>query len=178
MTGLRMRSLVARMLAAALLAGGLVGCSAGSDLSEDAAARLHEGVAAVVSAAEAGRYEEALAAAAVVRTQLARAADAGEVSVARYRLVDDALTRTEAELAVALAASAQPRPDATGEDAVREESAGEEPATPAPEESAEGADESPGGGRGNGQGDDGGKDQGDDRGNGRGNGGGNGRGNG
>lgn len=126
MIGRSVRATVAVAVAVVLLAGGLGGCAAESDLSADAATRLQHEVAAVVAAAESGRYDEALASAAAVRTQLERAADAGELSVERYRLVDDALTRTETELTAALAAAAAAADPGPA-------TAGEEPAEPEPE---------------------------------------------
>lgn len=135
----RVRALAVAVLTAALLAGA-GGCAASSDLSEAAAERLQDAVAGVVAAAEGGRYDEALARAAAARTELEWAADAGELSAQRYRRIDEALTRTEAELDAALAAASAPAAPA----------AAQEPA-PAPEEAATGGDERPGNGRDNGR---------------------------
>ena len=66
--------------------------------------RLQTAVDDVVTAAEQGRYEDAVAAAAEVRTVLESAADDGRLSVDRYRTIDDALTRTEAELTAVIQA--------------------------------------------------------------------------
>ena len=100
-------------LAVALLLASLGGC-ASVDLAPTAAEQLQAAVDDVVTAAEQGRYDDAVAAAAEVRVALESAADDGRLSVDRYRTVDDALTRTEAELtAVIQAAAAQETPPAT-----------------------------------------------------------------
>ncbi len=97
---------------------GLAGCSAPPDLSDTAAARLQEAVADVTVAAADGRYEEAIDQVARVRAELERAAEAGELSIDRYRRIDDALTRTETELAAILASAQEPavEPQAAGGD--------------------------------------------------------------
>lgn len=77
------------------------GCATGPvDLAPDASARLQS----VVADAGAGRYDAARRGLARVRAELARAADAGEVSLDRYRRVEAALARTETALAASLAA--------------------------------------------------------------------------
>lgn len=83
----------------------VAGCAAGPvDLAPDASARLQSVVADVVADAGAGRYDAARRGLARVRAELARAADAGEVSLDRYRRVEAALARTETALAASLAA--------------------------------------------------------------------------
>ena len=83
---------------------GLTGCAGPSpDLAPETAERLQEAVDGVVRAAVEGRFDDAGAALLATRTTLEEAADAGQVSAARYRLIEDALRRTELELA-ALAA--------------------------------------------------------------------------
>ena len=90
---------------------GLVGCSQPSrDISADAADRLQRGGAAVVQAVVEGRFDGATAELARMRALLDEAADAGELSVARYRTIDEALRRTEAELALVIAADVAPPP--------------------------------------------------------------------
>jgi len=90
-------------LAGALLLVSLGGC-ASADLAPTAAEQLQAAVDDVVTAAEQGRYEDAVAAAAEVRAALESAADDGRLSVDRYRTIDDALTRTEAELTAVIQA--------------------------------------------------------------------------
>ena len=100
-------------LAGVLLLVSLGGC-ASADLAPTAAEQLQAAVDDVVTAAEQGRYDDAVAAAAEVRAALESGADDGRLSVDRYRTIDDALTRTEAELtAVVQAAAAQETPSAT-----------------------------------------------------------------
>ena len=91
-------------LAGALLLVSLGGC-ASADLAPTTAEQLQAAVGDVVTAAEQGRYEDAVAAAAEVRTALESAADDGRLSVDRYRTIEDALTRTEAELTAAIQAA-------------------------------------------------------------------------
>ena len=91
-------------LAGALLLVSLGGC-ASADLAPTAAEQLQAAVDDVVTAAEQGRYEDAVAAAAEVRTALESAADDGRLSVDRYRTIEDALTRTEAELTAVIQAA-------------------------------------------------------------------------
>ncbi len=90
-------------LAGALLLVSLGGC-ASADLAPTTAEQLQAAVDDVVTAAEQGRYEDAVAAAAEVRAALESAADDGRLSVDRYRTIDDALTRTEAELTAVIQA--------------------------------------------------------------------------
>ena len=90
-------------LAGALLLVSLGGC-ASADLAPTTAEQLQAAVDDVVTAAEQGRYEDAVAAAAEVRTALESAADDGRLSVDRYRTIEDALTRTEAELTAVIQA--------------------------------------------------------------------------
>lgn len=143
----------ARAGAALTLTGLLVGCSAAPDLSERAADRLGGAVSEVVAAAEDGRYEAAVAGLVAVRSELDRAADAGEVSVERYRQIDAALARTEAELAAAIAAAAPPAAPEPGSEGVtgpqEEAGGGTEPAGDG-EDAGDG--DGPGKGRGNGVG--------------------------
>ena len=83
---------------------GLTGCArAQPELAPDAAERLQHAVNAVVQAVVEGRYEDAGTAARDVRAALEEAADAGQVSIARYRQIADALWRTETELAALVA---------------------------------------------------------------------------
>lgn len=167
MSGHAARAVVAGILTAALLTGA-TGCAAGSDLSDPAAARLQQAVAAVVAAADGARYDEALASAAAVRSELERAADAGELSVERYRRIDDALTRTEAELtaAVAAAAAAGVDDDAASTTGARADEPAaplpEGPAAVAPERSAADDDDKPGNGHGRDRGNGGTRGRGDD----------------
>src|SRR5665648_139285 len=91
-------------LAGALLLVSLGGC-ASADLAPTAAEQLQAAVDDVVTAAEQGRYEDAVAAAAEVRAALESAADDGRLSVDRYRTIEDALTRTEAELTAVIQAA-------------------------------------------------------------------------
>ena len=100
----------------------LTGC-AGSppDLTPDAAERLQEAVNGVVQAAVEGRYDDAGAALLATRAALDEAADAGQVSAARYRQIEDALQRAEVELAAVVVAVEAPAPE---EVPVADESAG------------------------------------------------------
>ena len=123
MNGPARRSVAA--LAGALLLVSLGGC-ASADLAPTAAEQLQAAVDDVVTAAEQGRYEDAVAAAAEVRTALESAADDGRLSVDRYRTIEDALTRTEAELTAVIQAA-----DGAGQETT--------PATETP-----GADKNPG----------------------------------
>ena len=108
----RARRSVAGLFGVLLLVS-LGGC-ASADLAPTAAEQLQAAVDDVVTAAEQGRYDDAVAAAAEVRAALESAADEGRLSVDRYRSIDDALTRTEVELtAVIQAAAAQETPSAT-----------------------------------------------------------------
>ena len=108
MTGSRIRFVLASLLVGLL---GLSGCSqAPRDITADAAEQLQEGVDAVVQAVVEGRLDGATAELARTRALLEEAADAGELSVTRYRTIDEALLRTEAELASVIAASVAPPP--------------------------------------------------------------------
>ena len=91
-------------LAGVLLLVSLGGC-ASADLAPTAAEQLQAAVDDVVTAAEQGRYDDAVAAAAEVRTALESAADDGRLTVDRYRTIEDALTRTEAELTAVVQAA-------------------------------------------------------------------------
>lgn len=91
-------------LAVALLLATLGGC-ASVDLAPTAAEQLQAAVDDVVTAAEQGRYDDAVAAAAEVRAALESAADDGRLSVDRYRTIEDALARTEAELTAVIQAA-------------------------------------------------------------------------
>ncbi|MBO1750322.1 hypothetical protein J4G33_00730 [Actinotalea sp. BY-33] len=91
------RRLLGLLLPAALVLGG---CAAPSDLSEDAAGALQAAVLDLHRAAAEERYDAAEVAATEVRAALDAAAEAGEVSVARYRQIDAALVAAEEELAV------------------------------------------------------------------------------
>lgn len=120
MTGSRIRFLLASLLVGLL---GLAGCSqAPRDITAEAAEQLQEGVDAVVQAVVEGRLDGATAELARTRALLEEAADAGQLSVARYRTIDEALLRTEAELALVIAAGVAPPPE-EAEEPVTEESA-------------------------------------------------------
>jgi hypothetical protein len=86
----------------------LTGCAGAPDLAPETAERLQEAVDGVVLAAVQGRYDDAGAALLATRTALEEAADAGQVSAARYRLIEDALRRAEVEVAALVAAEADP----------------------------------------------------------------------
>lgn len=109
---------------------GLGGC-AGSpvDLSEEAAARLQEAVWSVTSAAAQGRLDAATTALERVRSELDRAVEADDISVQRYREVDDALRAVEAEVAALRQTAAAP----DGAPAPQEQDADAAPA-PAPDD--------------------------------------------
>lgn len=109
MTGLRSRVVLASLLVSLV---GLTGCSQPtSDMTSAAAEQLQEAVDSVVQATAEGRYDSATAELARTRTLLDEAADAGQLSVSRYRMIDDALRRTEAELATVIAAVDAPAPE-------------------------------------------------------------------
>lgn len=83
----------------------LAGCGEPpSDLPQATADRLQAGVLAVAQAASQEQYDVASAALVDVRAALESAVDTGAVSAARYRAIDEALLRTDAELVVALEA--------------------------------------------------------------------------
>ncbi|EYR64032.1 hypothetical protein N866_16445, partial [Actinotalea ferrariae CF5-4] len=109
----------------------LTGCApAPADLGADAAGRLQEAVWAVTTAAAQGRHDAAVGALARVRDELDQAAEDGDISVQRYRAVDEALRRAEAEL-TAVREAAAVAAEGTPEDVpVEEETAA--PAAPAP----------------------------------------------
>lgn len=91
-----------------LVALGVGGCSASpADLSEEAGARLQEAVWSVTSAAAQGRLDAAATALERVRSELDRAVEADDISVQRYRDVDDALRAVEAEIAALRDAGAE-----------------------------------------------------------------------
>ena len=100
-------------------------CAEPADLQADAASELQAAVAEVVTAAEQGRHEAARDALDAAREVLAAAADEGRLSVARYRSIDDALTRVEAELDALLQAAAE---QAAAEQAAAEQAAAEQAA--------------------------------------------------
>lgn len=90
-----MRRPIALVLAAGLL---LAGCSGSTDLAPDRAHTLQQSVLAVSQAASEARWDDALALLGTTRTELDAGVDAGEVSTERYREVDAALDRVEAEI--------------------------------------------------------------------------------
>ncbi len=119
-----MRHRTAAVLVAAATA--LAGCGAQPvDLAADAAARLQEAVWSVSSAAAQGRHDAAAAALARVRSELDVAVEDGDISVQRYRAVDEALRAVEAELTAVREAVASPADD----DAAAEAPVAEEPGT-------------------------------------------------
>lgn len=160
MTGSRRRlaRLWPAVTTAAVLA--LSGCGEQTDLGSDAAAELQVAVRDVAVAAAEGRYDAATTAAAEVRAALDRAADEGAVSVGRYRAIDDALTRTEAELAAAQQAAAEAaaaeQAAAAAAQAAAEAAAAEQAAAEAAaaEEAARQEKDDGNGNRGKGRGDD------------------------
>lgn len=102
------------LVPALLVAVGLVlvtgGCAAQSpDLERAAADRMQAAVLILTRAAAQERYDAATSAARQVRAELDRAARRGEVSVTRYRQIEEALSRAEAEVA-RLADTGQPVP--------------------------------------------------------------------
>jgi len=106
--------LVRGSIAVALAATLLSACSAPPDLTTEAAEELQAAVGEVVQASAQGQYEAARSAATEARTLLEEAAEAGQVSADRYRLIDEALTRTEQELTALLtAAGTEPSADAS-----------------------------------------------------------------
>lgn len=161
---MRRRFVAAPMVTLALV---LTGCgSSDAALSGGAAAALQDAVHDVAAAAAQGRFDAAVESVAAARSVLEAAADAGEISVQRYRAVDDALTRTEQELEVVLAArgpaDAPAEPDASPATDPTPEVAPPEVAPPVvppatvpsttgdvPEERTSGTDD---GGKGNGKG--------------------------
>lgn len=103
MTAHRTRAALGPALAVLLA---LAGCAAPPDLDADRAGALQAAVLTVSQDAAAGQYAAAQESLADVRRDLERAADAGEVSTARYRTIDDALDRTADELTAAIDARA------------------------------------------------------------------------
>lgn len=102
------RRLVALLVGAVLATGGAAGCAPTSaDLAPQAARELQVAVDELVRAVAQGRYDAAGHAAREVRETLEDVADAGQLTASRYRQIDDALTRTEHELAAAIAAQEQ-----------------------------------------------------------------------
>ncbi|KGM14518.1 hypothetical protein [Cellulomonas bogoriensis] len=73
-------------------------CSPAVDLDPRVATELQEAVEDLARAAAEGRYDSADVAADRVREMLERAAEDEAVSLGRYRAIDDALTRTQAEI--------------------------------------------------------------------------------
>ncbi|WP_258723367.1 hypothetical protein [Cellulomonas sp. NS3] len=108
----------------------LAGCGQGAELDPDRAGVLQQAVLTVSEEAAAGRYDSAQAALAEVRDELETAVDAGEVSTARYRQIDDALDRTDQEVTAALEAQAAARAaeQAAAEQAAAEQAAAEQAA--------------------------------------------------
>ncbi len=95
---------------------GLTACARPSaDITPAAAAQLQEAVEALVRPVADGRYEGAEAQLARTRAILYEAADAGQLSVARYRSIDDALRAVEAELGTMVAALDTTAADEEGE---------------------------------------------------------------
>lgn len=107
----------------------LAGCSQEPELDADRARALQQAVLTVSEESAAGRYDAAQAAVTQVREELEAAVDAGEISTARYRQVDDALDRTGQEVAAALAAQAAAQ--AAAEQAAAERAAAEQAAAQA-----------------------------------------------
>lgn len=91
---------------AAVLLWSAAACGGQVDLDTRAADQLQRAVADVVTAAEQGRYDAAQQAVSHAREVLDQAADDGRLSVGRYRQIDEALTRADAELAAMVQASA------------------------------------------------------------------------
>ncbi|MFS0700365.1 mucin-associated surface protein [Cellulomonas sp. 179-A 4D5 NHS] len=119
----RARALLAPALALVVV---LAGCGQGAELDAERAAALQQSVLTVSEEAAAGRHGAAQAALAQVRSELEAAVDAGEVSTARYRQIDDALDRTDQEVSAALAAQAAAQ--AAAEQAAAEQAAAEQAA--------------------------------------------------
>jgi hypothetical protein len=92
------------VLVAGLLLGG---CAARADLAPHTAGELQQSVLELTQAVADGRFEVAGARLADLRRELAAAADQGDVSATRYRMIDEALTLTEAQLAAAEQAAAE-----------------------------------------------------------------------
>lgn len=123
MTGLLRAAATGLVLASSLV---VAGCSdPAPDLSAAAADQLQAGVLTVAQAAASEQYDVAAAALIEVRTALEAAVEAGEVSAARYRTIDEALVVTETELAAALAEQ-QAAQEAAAEVAAEEAAAAEQ----------------------------------------------------
>lgn len=123
MRAARTRALLAPALALLVV---LAGCSQGAELDAERAAALQQSVLTVSEEAAAGRHDAAQAALAEVRSELEAAVDAGDVSTARFRQIDDALDRTDQEISAALAAQAAAQ--AAAEQAAAEQAAAEQAA--------------------------------------------------
>lgn len=103
------RARLRRRAAVVVAAGALTlgGCTTPPvDLATDAGARLQEAVWSVTSATAQGRLDAAAEALERVRSELDAAAEDGDISVQRYRDVDQALRAVDAELAARRAAEA------------------------------------------------------------------------
>lgn len=163
------RSVATRRLLPVVLGALLLGgCAApASDLSAEAATELQAAVLEVAQAAEQGRFDAASEAAEQVRSALEAAALAGDISVARYALIDDALRRTVEEIEAADAAAEAAAADAAAaekaakeaEEAAATEVAtepsagnGSGPAAPKDDPKGKGAKEPKGKGKGKGNG--------------------------
>lgn len=131
------RAELRRRVAVVVAAGALTlgGCTAPAvDLAADAGARLQEAVWSVTSAAAQGRLDAAVEALERVRSELDAAVEDGDISVQRYREVDQALRAVDAELAgrrAAEAAAAEPAEEPPAEAAPPPE-APSDPAAVAP----------------------------------------------
>ncbi|MBX9244073.1 mucin-associated surface protein [Actinotalea ferrariae] len=177
MTGTGRRTRCAGLLLAGLV---LAGCGSQPELHADTAAELQDGVLAVTEAAAAGRYDDAAAQLAEVRSGLESAVDEGHVSATRYRVIDDALDRASTEVAAARdaaaaeQAAAEQAAAAAAEQAAAEQAAAEQAAAEqaAAEQAAaeQAAAEQAGPGRGPGGPGDDGPGRGNGKGNGKGNG--------
>ena len=107
----------------------LVGaCGAPVELAGGTADDLQQRVLAVTEAAAAGQYDVATAELEEVRARLEAGVDEGDVSAARYRVIDDALDVTAAELAAALQAQQAAAEQAAAQQAAAEQDAAEQAA--------------------------------------------------
>ncbi|MET0789071.1 MAG: hypothetical protein ABWY33_07510 [Cellulomonas sp.] len=140
-----MRRRIALVLGAGLL---LAGCGGSTDLAPDRAHTLQQTVLAVSQAASEARWADALVLLDEARDELDAGVDAHEVSTARYREVDSALERVEAEITAEQARLAAAQ--VAAEQAAAEASAAAtEPApAPAPADPGKGKDKGPGKGKG------------------------------
>ena len=141
-----MRRPAVLVLVAGLL---LAGCGGSTDLAPDRAHTLQTTVLAVSQAASEARWDDALGLLDEARAELDAGADASEVSTARYREVDAALDRVEAEITAEQARIAAAQ--VAAEQAAAEASAAAtEPApapAPAPAGPGKGKDKNPGKGK-------------------------------